>query len=259
MAMIEGIDLDHVAIAMDDVALGWPRYRGELSGVWLGGGDTPGFYCCQLQYANGMKLELLHPCRVDENDFLARFLVRSGPGPHHVTFKVPDLPTALEEVRSTGLEPVAVNLDDPLWKEAFLHPKAAPGIVVQLAESHDEFAPEPQPPNLPDASAHVPPALERVVHLVADLDAARALFVELLAGTITNEDKTSDGHVLDLAWPGPGRLRLIEPVSEALRAWLGGRPGRVHHLRFAFDSPADQVRVVEPEENLGTRLVIVGR
>ena len=126
MAMIEGIDLDHVAIAMDDVALGWPRYRAELSGVWLGGGETPGFYCCQLQYANGMKLELLHPSRVDENDFLARFLVRSGPGPHHLTFKVPDLPAALEEVRATGLEPVAVNLDDPLVERSVPPPEGRP-------------------------------------------------------------------------------------------------------------------------------------
>ena len=259
MAMIEGIDLDHVAIAMDDVAIGWPRYRAELSGVWLGGGETPGFYCGQLEYANGMKLELLHPCRVDENDFLARFLARSGPGPHHLTFKVPDLLAALDDVRASGLEPVAVNLSDPSWKEAFLHPKAAPGIVVQLAESHDGFAPEPEPPNFPATSADVPAALERVVHLVADLDSARALFVELLSGTITNEDKTSDGHVLDLAWPGPGRLRLIEPESDALRSWLGPRPGRVHHLRFAFDTDLGQVRVVAPEDNLGTRLVVDGR
>ena len=130
---------------------------------------------------------------------------------------------------------------------------------VQLAESHDEFAPEPEPPNLPATDASVSPALERVVHLVADLDSARALFVDLLAGAITNEDKTSDGHVLDLAWPGPGRLRLIEPQSEALVSWLGPRPGRVHHLRFAFETQPDELRVVEPEQNLGTRLVIAGR
>ena len=257
--MIEGIDLDHVAIAMDDVALGWPRYRAELSGVWLGGGETPGFYCGQLEYANGMKLELLHPARVDENDFLARFLVRSGPGPHHLTFKVPDLLSALDDGRAAGLEPVAVNLSDPLWREAFLHPKAAPGIVVQLAQSSGGFEPEPEPPNFPAARAAVPAALERVVHLVADLDSARALFVDLLAGTITNEDKTPDGHMLDLAWPGPGRLRLIEPTSEALIAWLGKRTGRVHHLRFVLDAPFDGVRVVAPEENLGTRLVLAGR
>jgi catechol 2,3-dioxygenase-like lactoylglutathione lyase family enzyme len=259
MTMIEGIDLDHVAIAMDDVALGWPRYRAELSGSWLGGSETPGFYCGQLEFANGMKLELLHPCRVDENDFLARFLARSGPGPHHLTFKVPDLLAALDDVRATGFEPVAVNLSDPTWKEAFLHPKAAPGIVVQLAQSSDGFAPEPEPPNFPAANGNVPAALEGVVHLVADLDSARALFVELLAGTITNEDKTPDGHVLDLAWPGPGRLRLIEPESDALRSWLGPRPGRVHHLRFSFDTEPEHVRVVAPEDNLGTRLVVSGR
>lgn len=257
--MIDGIDLDHVAIAMDDVALGWPRYRAELSGTWLGGGETPGFYCGQLEYANGMKLELLHPSRVAENDFLARFLARSGPGPHHLTFKVSDIRAALEEVRASGLEPVAVNLTDPSWMEAFLHPKAAPGIVVQLAQSSDSFAPEPEPPNFPDPVSDVPAALERVVHLVADLDAARALFVDVLGGKITTEDKTPDGHVLELAWPGPGRLKLIEPASDDLRSWLGSRPGRVHHLRFGIVAQREALRVIEPERNLGTRLVLVVR
>ena len=51
----------------------------------------------------------------------------------------------------------------------------------------------------------------------------------------------------------------MEPQSEALRSWLGPRSGRVHHLRFAFDKEPEQVRVVAPEENLGTRLVIAGR
>src|SRR3954454_6903271 len=133
--MIDRIDLDHVAVATEDQHDAWPRYAGDLAGRWGAGGATPGFWSGQVSYANGMKVEVLEPHMVEQNDFLRRFLDRNGPGPHHVTYKVKDIVAALELVEAAGYRPVSVDISNPNWKEAFIHPKDAPGIVVQLAWS----------------------------------------------------------------------------------------------------------------------------
>ena len=85
-----------------------------------------------------MKLEVLEPHDVAVNDFLRRFIDRSGTGVHHVTFKVADFDAAVDASTAAGFPPVSVSRDDPDWMEAFLHPKAASGIVVQLAKAGAE-------------------------------------------------------------------------------------------------------------------------
>jgi len=82
------------------------------------------------------------PAGVD--GFLHRFLAQRGPGIHHVTFTVPNLEAACDRARAHGYSIVGYDDSDPEWKEAFLHPREAQGIVVQFAESHAE-APSPDP------------------------------------------------------------------------------------------------------------------
>lgn len=252
-------DLDHVALAADHVDLLWPRYRGDLGGSWVAGGETAGFYSAQVRFANGMKVEGLMPVRVEENDFLQRFVAQHGPGPHHLTFKVPDLLEALDGVRAAGFTPIGIELSDPGWKEAFLHPKVAQGIVIQLAQAASEWSSEP-PVGFPAARLSPPAVLEHVALAVADLAAARRLFVDLLGGTAR-----ADGPSwVELGWKGPGRLRLLQPAGGTEEAaWLGNRTGRLHHLAFRLADPAtipgaiergDGLWVVPPEANLGTRL-----
>lgn len=253
-------DLDHVAVAAHRTADLWPCYAGDLGGAWVGGGDTAGFYSAQVQFANGMKVEGLEPRRVDENDFLARFLAANGPGPHHLTFKVPDIHAALVELAVAGYEPINVNLAEPSWMEAFLHPKTAHGIVVQVAQSSGAEWGEPAPDGLPAPRVAVPATLDVVTHLVADLAAARHLFGTVLGGTAVAEEH---GAVL-LAWPGPGRVRLVQPEAGTPEAaWLGARVGRLHHLGFTVATPdrlaaavvlPDGTVEVPPEANQGVRL-----
>ena len=254
--MIDRIDLDHVAVAVERWSDAWPRYVAELGGRWLAGGEAPGFASAQLRYANDMKLEVLAPYAIEDNDFLRRFLDASGPGPHHLTFKVPDLAAALAEVEAAGLDPVGVDLSDPEWKEAFLHPKQARGVVVQLAESHGSWA-SPAPDGMPTPQRAEPARLAHVAHAVADLDDGLALFAALLGGREVDRGEDGDARWVELAWPGPGRVRLLAPTSAAspVTELLGGRPGRVHHLAFT-GSGAREPTVVAPEDNLGVRLVL---
>lgn len=268
-APLSGVGLDHVAIAVEGITDPWPLLADTLGGRYLDRGINPGFGWTQLRFANGFVVEGLHPEHVAEDDFLQRFLARSGAGPHHLTFTVPDLDVALARVRATGIEPVGEHRD-PAWSEAFLRPADGHGIVVQLAEVGAEpIPPPPEPEGFPELPYDHPVAsLGRVVHAVADLPAALGLFRDLLGGTVVSSGAAVDGnHWVELGWGGPGRLRLLEGTHDGrVRDWLDGRVGRLRHLFFSFDTPSyvpgarEDARgrwVVEADDNvLGTRLVI---
>jgi methylmalonyl-CoA/ethylmalonyl-CoA epimerase len=283
-----GIALDHVAHAVPAWQDAWPRYAGQLGAEWSSGGDSIGFSPAQLRFANGARIELLKPNDTESNDFLARYLQRSGPGPHHLTFKVPDLQAAIAAARQAGFDPIGVDLSDPEWKEAFIHPKQATGIVVQLAEAPGVGWSSPAPDGFPterrrrrDGSGAVRPAsLQRVTHAVADLDAGIDLFGRLLGGAVEDRGTRPGEEWIDFRWGGPLAVRLIAPTdgpeSGELSAWLGDRTGRVHHLLLADEEPDTLIDahpadpglpglggsrrghepwIVEPENNLGLRLV----
>ena len=261
-------DLDHLAVAVERQTDAWPRYAGDLAGEWLGGGATPGFAAAQVKYANGMKVEVLEPHQPEQNDFLRRFLDRRGPGPHHLTFKTDDIEAALRRAEGAGYRPVGVDLRDPFWKEAFLHPKDAPGIVVQLAQAAgDGDWWSPRPDSVPPPRTEKPATLVRIVHAVADLDSSSALFAGLLGGerTIDGEDATT--RWTELAWSGPGRIRLVQPTDPAgpVAAWLGAEAGRLLHVEFRGEDPASipaaapvdgGMYEIAPHDNEGVRLLL---
>lgn len=216
------IDLDHVAIATNDIEAALGTLVGNLGGTIFSGGDGYGFRWVQTwlgKGSDGMTVELLVAWEPQQNDFLARFLAKHGPGQHHLTFKVPDLAATLERVHSAGFKPVGVDLRDPSWKEAFLQPREAHGTVVQLAQVHPDhpgtpelvkeaeagnafFEPEwwPTPPPRAAERCH----LRRVVMATPSLPAAVGFFAGLLEGEVVAEGDTS----VELAWPGSGHIRL---------------------------------------------------
>ncbi len=260
--MTAGIEakLDHLAVAAETWEELWPRYAGDLGGEWLAGGPEVGFKSAQLRYANGMKVEALAPEGWERNDFLRRFLDRRGPGPHHMTFKVPDIHAALQATEAAGYRPIGVNLADPHWKEAFLHPKDAPGVVIQLAQSAGEWA-SPAPAGFPVARCE-PATLNYVGHAVARFDDGARLFGGLLNGgeVRRGRDELLDANWVEYAWSGGGVVRLFE-----MPAWLNGETGRLHHVAFttidaqdvADAKPTGDGRYEVPAEvNLGVRLLL---
>jgi methylmalonyl-CoA/ethylmalonyl-CoA epimerase len=218
-------------------------------------------------YADGAKVEILRPHNVEENDFLRRFLDRNGPGAHHLTFKVGDMDEALSESAAAGYTPINVDLRDPTWKEAFIHPKDATGVLIQLAQAGGDWL-SPPPAGIPAPRTPEPAALAHIAHAVASMEEGLRLFADLLGGQDDSRGAADSHRWVDLQWEGGGRVRLVAPSSEGsvLWSWLGARPGRLLYLGFVCRDP-DKVRdaraltndawSVSPADNLGTGLLLV--
>ncbi|MCL6095425.1 MAG: VOC family protein [Actinobacteria bacterium] len=236
--MIEGTALDHVSLAVEHIEEAWPFFIGELGGQWKSGGPNVGFAASQLLFSNNAKLEFLEPYNPEENPFLRRFLDRHGEGPHHITFIVPDLLDALEQLKAFGMQPIGINLDNPFWKEAFLHPVEAFGIVIQVAQSAGEWVTDP-PAKLPNPRVSHPAALISAALVVDNLAAAKHFFMDLLGGEIRATTITPEGVTIDLAWhDSPLVLRLLGrgdngEGARAIRDYLGHLPGKLSHLEFS--------------------------
>ena len=174
-----GVKLDHVAIGLwrweDAVEL----FEERLGGARSGGHDGVPFGFRQWEFAGGGRLEIVYPAGPPDG-FLHRFLARSGPRVHHATFKVPSLDAAIARARERNFDVVGVDRADPHWQEAFLHPKRAQGIVVQMVEQRPREGGEDWPAARPRSDA----VQIRGLRLSAkSAEAARSQWGELLSGS----------------------------------------------------------------------------
>jgi methylmalonyl-CoA/ethylmalonyl-CoA epimerase len=228
---VTDILLDHLAIGVRAWADAYPRFAGSLGGAWSHGGDTGPFAPCQLVYPDGMRLEFIAPGS-DPDGFMHRFIERSGPGPHHLTFTVPSLPDALEQVGRLGIEPLGGRTTLPFWKEAFLHPKqAAMGTLLQIVQVDRSVTRGFGSPPPPDFPARPGPArgIAWIGLTTDDLGLARSIFGGVLSGRIA---ESGPGWLL-VTW-GPRRTLLVRTVDARPGLpgmWPSGRAG-VDHIVF---------------------------
>ena len=201
--------LDHIAIAARRLADAPAVLVGALGGAPAYGAPSGPYRFYQWRFAGGGRIEVLEPASPDS--FLHRFLAQHGPGVHHVTFKVPSLEEACARAAAHGYQIVGHDDSDPEWAEAFLHPRQALGIVVQLAEvrggSGGVPPPWPPPPGPPDP----PPAVTMLGLRMRARTRAHALgqWRDVLRGQPTEQDGE-----LTFRWPGaPMRLTVeIDPT-----------------------------------------------
>ncbi len=257
--------MDHLALASNRSWDQLVRLCYQLGGRWLGGPtaeEAGAFYFCQVGFAGGTKLEFIEPYAGPGSDFVRRFLHRNGPGPHHITFKVPDIEHTMAGARTAGYDVVNEDLSDPDWKEAFLHPKQSHGIVIQLAQQSGEDGWE-EPAPLPPTEQGDTTTIDAVTHLVADLDASVRLFTEVLAMEECGRGEHPLGARVALR-SGPWTLALVAPTAEPAKHWLGNRAGRLLQVEMSVDKlgPISDLRPVPgghelpPDKNLGTRVLL---
>ena len=81
------------------------------------------------------RLELLEP--VGEEGPVQKFLSNRGPGVHHICLEVDDLPGMLQRLKARGAELIDQEPRRGAHGTlvAFIHPKSANGVLVELVES----------------------------------------------------------------------------------------------------------------------------
>jgi methylmalonyl-CoA/ethylmalonyl-CoA epimerase len=183
---------------------------GTLGGVPRAGMPSGVFRWGTWMFEGGGQIEILEP--IGDRGFLHRFLAERGRGIHHVTFKVPSLDEVCARAASVGYDVVGRDERDPGWKEAFLHPKQALGIVVQFAEADGTSVAPPWTP--PPAPADPPPPVAIVGLRLSAQSRERA---EKQWGAIL-EGEAHEGTAGEVVyrWPeSPMRLAIeIDPARD---------------------------------------------
>jgi methylmalonyl-CoA/ethylmalonyl-CoA epimerase len=123
----------HVGIAVADLEAALGFYR-DVLGLEPGAPEVAdGATILSLPFGES-EIELLAP--LDADSPISRFLVKRGPGIHHICYRVPNLDAAIQACRTAGY-----RLIDEIPREgaggrriAFVHPKATAGILLELTE-----------------------------------------------------------------------------------------------------------------------------
>ncbi|MGI9667352.1 MAG: VOC family protein [Acidimicrobiia bacterium] len=126
---------DHVSMAVEDfesvdalvALLGAQRFDGGYAA-------SADFHWVQYELPGTGRLEMIRTDSTDPDHFINRFLATHGEGLHHLTFKVNDLEAAAAAATEKGFTLVGYDESDPGWKEVFIHPRSANGVLIQLAE-----------------------------------------------------------------------------------------------------------------------------
>ena len=130
------LTVDHVGIAVSNLDEALAFYRDAL-GLRI---DAPEEVASQRVRAHFIPagdsaLELLEATAVDSP--IAKYVAKRGPGLHHITLRVPDIRSALAQLKAKG-----VRLIDETPREgahgalvAFVHPASAHGVLVELKEA----------------------------------------------------------------------------------------------------------------------------
>ncbi len=132
MAMIKRID--HISLAVRDREAALKFFVEALGAraVWSEGWPTHGFHWTLLELGDSCLLELIDP--LGEESFLERFLESRGDGAHHITLHVDDIESAQRQLDERGVPTFGRSEPYPGWKELYIHPKHAFGVLLQLAE-----------------------------------------------------------------------------------------------------------------------------
>lgn len=203
---MSGARFDHIAYGAEHPTATFPTLRGRLGLEWVQWDTNLGFAALQAEFPSGFKIEVIHPHEEHHNPFMRRFIDRWGNAPHHLTFRLEGIETYLDRLRRIGVEPVAVRLDTPAWREAFVHARGGMGILLQLADSDNDKHTEPPA----QWEAIQPAAPSRFVRLEQEVEHVDRV-VEILTvidGSPCDPMSDADGEYVDVVWQGDRVIRL---------------------------------------------------
>ncbi len=136
--------INHVAIAVDSIDEALKFWRDALRLQVSHTEAEPGqSVVVAFLPAGESEIELVEP--VGEDSPVSRFLKKRGPGIHHICLEVADIEATLARLKAWGVE----LIDEKPYigtggkRIAFIHPRAAHGVLVELYEHRPD---EQRPP-----------------------------------------------------------------------------------------------------------------
>ena len=129
------INLDHVAIAVADLdqAVGEYRRQYGVEPLYREVVEEQGVEEAMIP-VGGSFVQLLQP--LSDETPVGRFLIKNGPGLHHVAYAVPSIEDALEHLKGEGVRLIddVPRIGGRGAKIAFVHPKELAGTLIELVE-----------------------------------------------------------------------------------------------------------------------------
>jgi methylmalonyl-CoA/ethylmalonyl-CoA epimerase len=131
--------IDHVGVAVEDIESAVALYR-DVLGMPLVHRERvaeQGVEAALLDVGDG-HVELLQPLGPDTP--VGRFLVRQGPGLHHVAYRVASVQDALDALAAAGLRVIDQHPRAGIRgsQVAFLHPSSTGGVLTEIVQPATE-------------------------------------------------------------------------------------------------------------------------
>jgi methylmalonyl-CoA/ethylmalonyl-CoA epimerase len=127
--------IDHVSIAVKDQEKAEHFFRDILGAIAGAGASDPAtkFFWQLFSLGDLSRLEIISP--TGKGSFLDGFLENREGGVHHITLQTPDLSKAMAHLEDQGIPFFGYNeYPGGVWKEIFIHPRHAFGVLIQIAE-----------------------------------------------------------------------------------------------------------------------------
>jgi methylmalonyl-CoA/ethylmalonyl-CoA epimerase len=133
--MAKVLRIDHVAILVENLETTLGFWRDALGMDLAQVKDMPA-EMAEIAFlpTKGSEVELVRPTTTDSG--LARYLEKRGPGMHHLCLEVDDLVGMLAQLKAAGVQLIneEPRLGEGGRRYAFIHPKSANGVMVELYE-----------------------------------------------------------------------------------------------------------------------------
>ena len=126
--------IDHISVAVKDFEKAETFFSTLLGLVRGGAGSDDGNgYFYQVYSAGDLsRFEIISPTR--DKSFLDNFLKNRDGGVHHITFQVEDINKARLKLDEIGVPYFGFNDHYDKWKELYIHPRDAFGVLIQIAQ-----------------------------------------------------------------------------------------------------------------------------
>ena len=178
--------IDHVSIAVRDRQKAEHFFRSILGAIPCAASVDPVMkYSWQvLSLGDLSRIEILGA--TSRGSFLDGFLEKREGGVHHMTLQTSNIEETKALLRRQNIPYFGANeYADVLWKEIFIHPRHAFGVLIQIAEFHPEDW----------LSDHV----------------------KIPGNRTWRVQQTEEGMQVELAHPGGGKMKLDLTREEAHR------------------------------------------